>query len=98
MLVLEDVTQFLASETGLATISTTQMDGRVLSSIANCGVIQNPLTGADCVALVSTGRAARLDHVRRGDLAGADAGLAHGRDVGGRPGPARGVALRADEP
>jgi hypothetical protein len=66
MLVLEDVTQFLASETGLATISTTQMDGRVLSSIANCGVIQNPLTGADCVALVSTGRAARLDHVRRG--------------------------------
>ena len=66
MLGLEDVTQFLASETGLATISTTQMDGRVLSSIANCGVIQNPLTGSDCVALVSAGRAARLDHVRRG--------------------------------
>jgi len=66
MLGLEDVTQFLASETGLATISTTQIDGRVLSSIANCGVIQNPLTGSDCVALVSAGRAARLDHVRRG--------------------------------
>ncbi len=63
---LTDVRQFLATETGLATISTTQKDGRVLSSIANCGVIQHPLTGADCVALVSTGRAARLGHVRRG--------------------------------
>ena len=66
MLVLEDVRQFLASETGLATISTTQNDGRVLSSIANCGIVQNPLTGTDCVALVSAGKAARLGHVRRG--------------------------------
>ena len=63
---LDDVRQFLATETGLATISTTQRDGRVLSSIANCGVIQHPLTGTHCVALVSAGRAARLDHVRRG--------------------------------
>ena len=63
---LNDVRQFLATETGLATISTTQKDGRVLSSIANCGVIQHPLTGTDCVALVSAGRAARLGHVRRG--------------------------------
>lgn len=63
---LEDVETFLAEETGLATISTTQADGRVLSSIANCGVIDHPLTGTPCVALVSTGRAARLNHVRRG--------------------------------
>ena len=63
---LNDVRQFLATETGLATISTTQKDGRVLSSIANCGIIQHPLTGADCVALVSAGGAARLGHVRRG--------------------------------
>ena len=63
---LNDVRQFLATETGLDTISTTQKDGRVLSSIANCGVIQHPLTGADCVALVSAGRAARRGHVRRG--------------------------------
>ena len=63
---LEDVRRFLATETGLATISTVQNDGRVLSSIANCGVIPHPLTGEDCVALVSMGSAARLQHVRRG--------------------------------
>ncbi|MEC7827701.1 MAG: pyridoxamine 5'-phosphate oxidase [Actinomycetota bacterium] len=63
---LDDVRKFLADETGLATISTTQQDGRVLSSIANCGVIAHPVTGDECVALVSMGKAARLKHVRRG--------------------------------
>lgn len=63
---LDDVTRFLADETGLATISTVQSDGRVLSSIANCGVIDHPVTGQRCVALVSRGGAARLAHVRRG--------------------------------
>ncbi|MFT7647011.1 MAG: hypothetical protein ACI8Y4_001751 [Candidatus Poriferisodalaceae bacterium] len=63
---LGDVKQFLADETGLATISTVQADGRVLSSIANCGVIDHPITGAPVVALVSMGGAARLAHVRRG--------------------------------
>ena len=63
---LEDVKGYLASETGLATISTTQADGRVLSSIANCGVIDHPITGAPCVTLISMGQAARLKHVRRG--------------------------------
>lgn len=63
---MNDVTRFLADETGLATISTVQADGRVLSSIANCGVIDHPLTGSPCVALVSVGGAARLGHIRRG--------------------------------
>lgn len=63
---LDHVKTFLADETGLATISTTQADGRVLSSIANCSVIDHPLTGGPCVALVSRGGAARLVHVRRG--------------------------------
>ena len=63
---LDDVRKFLADETGLATISTTQQDGRVLSSIANCGVIAHPVTGDESVALVSMGKAARLKHVRRG--------------------------------
>ena len=62
---LNDVRRFLADETGLATISTVQEDGRVLSSIANCGIISHPLTGHECVALVSMGKAARLKHVRR---------------------------------
>ncbi len=63
---LETVTSFLASETGLATVSTTQQDGRVLSSVVNCGVVDHPVTGDTCVALVSRGPAARLGHIRRG--------------------------------
>ena len=63
---LNNVRRFLADETGLATISTVQDDGRVLSGIANCGIIPHPLTGHECVALVSMGKAARLKHVRRG--------------------------------
>lgn len=63
---LDDVRTFLGQETGLATISTVQADGRVLSSIANCGVFDHPITGESCVALVSRGSAARVGHVRRG--------------------------------
>ena len=63
---IEEVRAFLAKENGLATVSTTQADGRVLSSVANCGVIDHPITGAPCVALVSQGGAARLSHARRG--------------------------------
>lgn len=63
---LDDVRAFLSEETGLATVSTTQGDGRVLSSVVNCGLLDHPLTGKPCVALVSRGSAARLAHVRRG--------------------------------
>jgi hypothetical protein len=63
---IAEVKDYLADENGLATVSTTQADGRVLSSVTNCGVIDHPLTGAACVALVSMGGAARLTHIRRG--------------------------------
>ncbi len=63
---LSDVRAFLAQETGLATVSTTQADGRVLSSVVNCGVFDHPVSGAPTVALVSRGIAARLGHIRRG--------------------------------
>ena len=63
---IEDVRKFLSSETGLATVSTVQKDGRVLSSVVNCGVINHPTTGASCVAFVSAAHAARLNHIRRG--------------------------------
>ncbi len=63
---LDTVRTFLASETGLATVSTAQADGRVLSSVVNCGIVDHPVTGEPRVGLVSMGRAARLTHVRRG--------------------------------
>lgn len=63
---IEDVRTYLASENGLAIVSTTQADGRVLSSVANCGVTDHPVSDTSCVALVSAGGAARLAHIRRG--------------------------------
>ncbi|MCP5028919.1 MAG: pyridoxamine 5'-phosphate oxidase [Actinomycetia bacterium] len=63
---LDEVRDYLAAEHGLATVSTTQADARVLSSVINCGVMNHPVTGAPCVAFVSRGGAARLGHVRRG--------------------------------
>jgi PPOX class probable F420-dependent enzyme len=63
---LDDFRSFLADEHGLAVVSTVQADGRVLSSVVNCGVHAHPVTGAACVALVSAGSAARLGHTRAG--------------------------------
>ncbi|SUZ86574.1 uncharacterized protein METZ01_LOCUS39428, partial [marine metagenome] len=63
---IEEVRTYLATENGLAIVSTTQADARVLSSVVNCGVIDHPITGVPCVAFVSAGGAARLGHVRRG--------------------------------
>jgi PPOX class probable F420-dependent enzyme len=63
---LDEVREYLATENGLATISTVQADGRVLSSVANCGVVDHPLGNGPRVALVSMGGAARLVHIRRG--------------------------------
>ena len=62
---IQEVRAYLAKENGLAIVSTTQADGRVLSSVVNCGVIDHPITGVPCVAFVSAGGAARLSHVRR---------------------------------
>jgi PPOX class probable F420-dependent enzyme len=56
----------LADEHGLAVVSTTQADGRVLSSVVNCGVVDDPAGGSRVVAFVSRGDAARLGHLRRG--------------------------------
>ena len=63
---IEIFSNYLSEETGLVTVSTTQVDGRVLSSVVNCGMIEHPLTGATCVAFVSGSRAARLKHIDRG--------------------------------
>lgn len=66
MSTIEAVTALLADETGLAVVSTAQADGRILSSVTNCGVIKHPVNGDDRLAFVSIPGAARLAHLRRG--------------------------------
>ena len=63
---IETFSNYLLEETGLATVSTTQIDGRILSTVVNCGMIEHPITGDTCVAFVSSSNAARLKHIERG--------------------------------
>jgi PPOX class probable F420-dependent enzyme len=63
---LDDVRTALSDEHGLAVVSTVQRDGRILSSVVNAGVSPHPVAGAEHVAFVSGGSAARLTHIRRG--------------------------------
>ena len=66
MTTIDAVAAMLAEETGLAVVSTAHVDGRVLSSVTNCGVVEHPVTRERQVAFVSMGTATRLRHIRRG--------------------------------
>ena len=62
---IADLEALLASETGLAVVTTLRADGRPLSSVVNVGVIDHPATGDRVVAFVANGSSARLGHLRR---------------------------------
>jgi PPOX class probable F420-dependent enzyme len=62
---LETFRSLLASETGLATVTTLRSDGRPFSSVVNAGVLDHPVSGRSVVAFVARGDAARLGHLRR---------------------------------
>ena len=62
---ISDIESMLATETGLATITTLRADGRPLSSVVNVGVVGHPISGEPTVAFVANGRSARLGHLRR---------------------------------
>jgi len=62
---ISDIESLLASETGLATITTLRADGRPLSSVVNVGTVDHPVSGDRMVAFVANGRSARLGHLRR---------------------------------
>jgi PPOX class probable F420-dependent enzyme len=49
---------------GLVTVSTSRADGTIQSSVVNAGVMDHPVKGSPCVALVSNGAARRLVHLR----------------------------------
>ena len=62
---IADIESLLASETGLAVVTSLRSNGRPLSSIVNCGVVPHPVSGERVVALVARGPSARLGHLRR---------------------------------
>jgi PPOX class probable F420-dependent enzyme len=49
---------------GLVVVSTARDDGTIQSSVVNAGVLEHPLDGDPVVALVSSGSAKRLAHLR----------------------------------
>ena len=65
MSALETFRSLLASETGLATVTTLRADGGPLSSVVNACAIPHPVSGERAVAFVARGDSARLAHLRR---------------------------------
>ena len=62
---LSTVRSKLATETGLVEVITMRANGRPLVSVVNAGMIRHPGSGAEVIAFVSRGNAARLAHLRR---------------------------------
>jgi hypothetical protein len=61
---LDLVRRLVASDQGLAVVSTTRRDGSVHSSLVNAGVLADPISGAVSVALVARGGTRKLDLLR----------------------------------
>jgi PPOX class probable F420-dependent enzyme len=62
---ISDLETMLASESGLAVITTIRANGRPLTSVVNVGVMDHPIGGDRVVAFVARGDSARLGHLRR---------------------------------
>ncbi len=62
---IDDLRSFLATETGLVTITTIRRDGQPLSSVVNAGIVDHPTSAEEVVAVVARGNSARLAHLRR---------------------------------
>jgi hypothetical protein len=62
---LEDVRRLVVTETGLATLACTRIDGSAALSVVNAGLMPHPVTGAEVAALVTRGGSSRkLEHLR----------------------------------
>ncbi|HEV8297585.1 MAG TPA: pyridoxamine 5'-phosphate oxidase family protein, partial [Acidimicrobiales bacterium] len=58
-----------AAEQFLVVVAATRADGSVHASVVNAGILDDPVTGEPCVALVARGDARKLGYFRRGGRA-----------------------------
>lgn len=61
---LEVVRRLGASERGLVVIAVSRPDGTVHTSVVNAGVMDDPVSGNPCVAMVARGDARKLKYLR----------------------------------
>jgi hypothetical protein len=59
-----DHVRAIARKDSLSVVATVRPDGTVHASVANAGVVEDPLTGADRVGVVVAGGARKLSHLR----------------------------------
>ena len=64
MVDLSSFGELIPLDHGLCVISTLRGDGGIASAVVNAGVIIDPLTGEQCVALVAAGGTRKLSHLR----------------------------------
>jgi PPOX class probable F420-dependent enzyme len=61
---LSGFAELVGGDHGLCVVSTVRNDGSVQSSVVNAGVLPNPRTGAETVALVAVGGSRKLANLR----------------------------------
>jgi len=59
-----DHVRSLVQKDSLAVVATTRSDGTIHASVANAGVINDPITGEPRVGLVAGGSSRKLEHFR----------------------------------
>ena len=60
---LDGFRELAAAEQGLCVVNMLRGDGSVVAAVVNAGVMQHPVSGADCVAFVARG-VRKLEHLR----------------------------------
>jgi hypothetical protein len=61
---IDIIRQFVGRDHGLAVVSVVRSDRTPASSLVNAGLVQHPVTGAECAAFVVRGDARKVAHLR----------------------------------
>jgi PPOX class probable F420-dependent enzyme len=69
MATIDDITNLVALDNGLASLSTVRADGTVQSTVVNAGVVDHPVSGAPVAAFVGRPATRKIANLRKNPTA-----------------------------